>query len=267
MYEKFSDLKFALLSKENFIAIVIGFFRIKSFPQIILKIIFNKNYSWENKIIKIKYKRKNINIKIRTRHDINTIIGVFCRLDYKVPEYSEKFLDLGSNIGISLIYFLTRSPKGFCYAVEPNPENIIYLRENLKINYLAERVKLYEGVVLSINELDKKSSFKDFYIEKTGKFGSISPSNKKEDKKINVKTFDINFLINELFKSSNSFNVIKIDTEGSENDIIRSIDQNNWNKINFLYAENSNTENYLPKSHQRYLRYNVELIKKINTSN
>ena len=74
-------------------------------------------------------------------------------------------------------------------------------------------------------------------------------------------------MINELFKSSNSFNVIKIDTEGSENDIIRSIDQNNWIKINFLYAENSNTENYLPKSHLRYLRYNVELIKKINTSN
>tara|TARA_B100000579_G_scaffold239408_1_gene196326 strand:+ start:469 stop:1275 length:807 start_codon:yes stop_codon:yes gene_type:complete len=267
VYSKFSDFIFAVTSKENFVAIVIAFLRIKSFPQILLNIIFNKNYTWKNKIIKIKYKRKIINIKIRTKHDIATILGVFCRLDYKVPEYSEKFLDIGSNIGISLIYFLKRSSKGYCFAVEPNPENIIYLKENLKINNLDERVKIHEGVLLSPNELTENSKFKEFYIEQTGKFGSIKSSNKKEDRKIIVKTFDINLLINDLFKSNNSFNVIKVDTEGNEDNIIRSINQDNWNKINFLYSENSNTENYLPRTHQRFFRYNVELIKKINTSN
>src|SRR5438132_14092566 len=68
---------------------------------------------------------------VYTHHDVITINEIFCRLDYRLPRGARTVLDIGSNIGISALYFLTASPFTRCHLYEPDPRNVERLRRNL----------------------------------------------------------------------------------------------------------------------------------------
>ena len=67
-----------------------------------------------------------------SQHDMITLNEVFCREDYRVGSEAQVVVDLGSNIGVSALYFLTRSPASRVWLYEPLPENIERLRGNLE---------------------------------------------------------------------------------------------------------------------------------------
>lgn len=48
-------------------------------------------------------------IQLFSHHDLLTVNEIFCRQDYKANKSIKFILDLGSNIGISGLYFLTRN--------------------------------------------------------------------------------------------------------------------------------------------------------------
>src|SRR5882757_6667268 len=48
--------------------------------------------------------------RLDSQHDMITVNEIFCRDDYRVEAGAEVVVDIGSNIGISALYFLTRSP-------------------------------------------------------------------------------------------------------------------------------------------------------------
>lgn len=50
-----------------------------------------------------------------SHHDMLTINEIFCRHDYSASASDQIIVDFGSNIGMSALYFLTRSPKSFAY--------------------------------------------------------------------------------------------------------------------------------------------------------
>jgi hypothetical protein len=66
-----------------------------------------------------------------THHDIWMINEVFCPLDYKLPVSARVVVDIGSNIGISALYLLTRGPEVRCHLFEPDPRNADRLEHNL----------------------------------------------------------------------------------------------------------------------------------------
>jgi hypothetical protein len=66
-----------------------------------------------------------------THHDIFTVQEVFGREDYRAGEGLRVAVDIGSNIGISALYFLTRNRDARCYLYEPVPRNVERLRANL----------------------------------------------------------------------------------------------------------------------------------------
>ena len=68
---------------------------------------------------------------VYTHHDVITINEIFCRLDYRLPQGARTVLDVGSNIGISALYFLTASPLTRCFLYEPDPRNVERLQRNL----------------------------------------------------------------------------------------------------------------------------------------
>ena len=63
-----------------------------------------------------------------SRHDILTINEIFCRLDYAITSDDRIIVDLGSNIGLSGLYFLSHSSNSYCYLFEPVPRNVERLK-------------------------------------------------------------------------------------------------------------------------------------------
>lgn len=83
--------------------------------------------------IKIRTPLGQILPKIYSYHDMLTVNEVFCREDYCAKSACKVIVDVGSNIGISALYFLTRNKDSKCYLFEPVPENVEKLKENLKL--------------------------------------------------------------------------------------------------------------------------------------
>jgi hypothetical protein len=54
-------------------------------------------------------------------HDILTVNEIFCRGDYRYGPDLRVAVDVGANIGISALYFLTRNSGARVYAFEPDP--------------------------------------------------------------------------------------------------------------------------------------------------
>ena len=61
-----------------------------------------------------------------------TVNEVFCRRDYPVPPGARSVVDIGSNIGLSALFFLTRDESCRCWLYEPVPANVERLRANLR---------------------------------------------------------------------------------------------------------------------------------------
>jgi len=52
-----------------------------------------------------------------------TVNEIFCREDYYCNGSVNVVVDLGSNIGLSALYFLSRNDKAKVYLFEPDPKN------------------------------------------------------------------------------------------------------------------------------------------------
>lgn len=80
------------------------------------------------KIIQIK----NFKIKIYSVDDFSTLNLVFCRQDYINLNNKHIVVDIGSNIGISTLYWLHNDPNCKIYCYEPSTINFKRLSFNLK---------------------------------------------------------------------------------------------------------------------------------------
>jgi FkbM family methyltransferase len=159
-----------------------------------------------------------VKIKISHPHDMQTINEVFCRKDYPVAASDARIVDIGANIGVSALYFLTRRPDVFCYLFEPLPANIARLIENLKP--FEGRYKLYKKAVFT------HDGVVDFNVEPVGRYSQIASDEHRRNGMANciqVECCDINSALGEVIKDG-KIDLIKIDIEGLEQVIIRAID-------------------------------------------
>ena len=100
-----------------------------------------------------------------SHHDLVTVTEVFCRLDYEAPPDVRVVVDLGSNIGISALYFLTRNPDVRCHLYEPvAAERGPAAREPRR---LRGPVRLTEAAVWD------RDGTVEFGVEPTGRYGGI----------------------------------------------------------------------------------------------
>ena len=79
---------------------------------------------------------------------------VFLFRDYDPPKPLGKLkyiVDLGANIGCSVVYFAHRYPAAKIDAWEPHPDHIVQLRENIKANELQSRVVVHPVAVGSVS--------------------------------------------------------------------------------------------------------------------
>jgi FkbM family methyltransferase len=150
-----------------------------------------------------------------THHDMLTLNEVFCRRDYVLPRGARVVVDVGSNIGLSGLYFLTRAADVRVHLFEPDPRNVECLRQNLAP--FAGRWTLSENAVADRN--GPVTFGRDTWS--VGRYGAIGLDSVD---KIEVQCRHINDVLREVLEQDGRVDFLKIDTEGVENVTVAAID-------------------------------------------
>ena len=159
-------------------------------------------------------------------HDTITLVECFGKLDYQAENDISCVVDFGSNIGISAGYFLTRNNNARVYLFEPLPENIVRLKANLK--GFENRYEL-KGVAVGL-----ENGIADFGYEVTGRYGGLQSDLPKT---IQVEVLMAEEAISEILDKEGHIDILKIDVEGLEAAIIKSLSSDSLKKIDRIYAE------------------------------
>jgi FkbM family methyltransferase len=169
-------------------------------------------------------------------HDMFTVNEVFCREDYRAGPGLRTVVDLGSNIGISALYFLTRDPAARVWCYEPVPRNAQRLRENLTA--FAGRWELTEAAVAD------RAGTVSFGVEESGRYGGIGRATGQE---IEVPCQDINSVLSGILAQVERIDVLKVDTEGAELVTARAIAPEHLDRIDTIYLELEHPEPVHPE--------------------
>jgi FkbM family methyltransferase len=176
-------------------------------------------------------------------NDLNIHFKMFCRIPGKIedqlialnkfenhitsimPKFASPntvFLDIGANIGFHTFNVLAHNPLVEAYCFEPNPEIKHELDRNVRINNLEDRI-FTQSVALSDNE----GEF-DFFVmpkgEKNRGTSSLIPEavNSKFEK-IRVKAQPFDQFWNHGSTVNKRVSLIKIDTQGNEESVLRGM--------------------------------------------
>lgn len=164
-------------------------------------------------------------------HDAITVHEIFCRHDYWFATPPRAVVDIGSNIGISALYFLTRSPSAYCYLYEPDQRNVEKLQKNLLP--FRDRFTLHETAVAD------REGVLPFSREPTGRYGSLDPAPWLRDKAetVDVRVEHINTVLERALSSAGTIDLLKVDTESSELATVQAIDPELRERIRHIVIE------------------------------
>jgi FkbM family methyltransferase len=176
-----------------------------------------------------------VSAKLWSHSDVLTVNEIFCRLDYPAGSDVRIVVDLGSNIGLSALYFLTRNKESRCYLFEPVVRNQLRLRENLA-GY-EDRYLLSDVAVANIN------GDVEFGVEETGRYGGIGVTTGTN---IKVSCRHVNEVLADVLRIEPLIDILKIDTEGQEVRTIEAIDNSLLRRIKRIYAELGRGERLQP---------------------
>lgn len=244
------ELRSVFFRKENYFALLRAPRVLVSPISLILDEVFSR--SLRTSIVDLRTPIGRAQVHLNGPVDLSTVFGVFCREDYHSDSQLKIAVDLGANIGIATLYFLTRNATSFVYAFEPVPANAETFIRNIAPH--ASRCDFSQVAVGS------RSGKVRFGIEPTGKFGGI---NKTFDKQIDVTCVAINDVLDRVLTKHSEIDVLKIDVEGSEEEIIAAIAPVFWKRIRRIYSENSTSTSFMPDNFRRSYRYNVERLERL----
>jgi len=186
-----------------------------------------RSYNWNGK--KVFYRTSS--------SDMTLIYEILLKSKYRSEYYfpekikPEVILDIGGNVGITSIYLASIFPNATIYSFEP-------LLENYKI--LQKNTQQYGNIkVFNIGLGSKNGSFKVFLSDDSENFGGVSFYTKVEGNKTEsyteCKVRNINDVIQEL--NISAIDLMKIDTEGSEYDILSCLNEEILRSIFWITGE------------------------------
>ncbi len=176
-------------------------------------------------VISVRTPTGPISINLYSPDDLVTVNEIFCRQDYQTDGLLRCVVDIGSNIGISALYFLTRNKTSKCYLYEPVPANVDRLRENL---HGFERFEISRCAIADF------AGAADFGIEPSGRYGGLQVGGNST---IRVEVKEINGELRRILAREERIDVVKIDTEGNEISTVLAIDAELMKRIGRIYME------------------------------
>jgi FkbM family methyltransferase len=163
---------------------------------------------------------------LHSSHDMFTVNEVFCREDYACGPETRMVVDVGSNIGISALYFLTRDPATRVRLYEPVPRNVERLRANLA-GY-EDRWTLREAAVAAA------PGHVSFGVEDSGRYGGIGVATGAA---IDVEAVAIGAVLEEALAEADRIDVLKIDTEGTELELLGAVPPELLARVGAVFLE------------------------------
>jgi len=162
-----------------------------------------------------------------SHHDVLTVNEIFGRLDYGNARTAEVVVDVGSNIGLSVLFFLTRNARTRVYAFEPVFQNGVRLAKNLAG---------FEGrFVFSQCAVAVEAGDVTFGVEETGRYGGIGLREGRTS--IVVEAKPIVTILEEVLAREGRIDILKTDTEGTERELLLAIPLALKKQIKQIYAE------------------------------
>lgn len=194
------------------------------------------NLSAAPAIIEIKWPLQNRKLLLRTYDgDIDIFFEIFFNNIYRLPGVNpasiKTIVDLGSNVGLSVVYFLRQYPGASVICVEPEPSNFVQLSKNLLPEITSGKVMAIEAAVTG---KDGNVSFEPATVKYNSRIGEGSLAK-------NTKGICINTLLDQFGISH--INLLKMDVEGAEAAIFSA--NVDWlRKVDNIIIELHGTEAY-----------------------
>lgn len=163
--------------------------------------------------IEVRTPAGRIRPRLYSRHDMLTLNEVFCRVDYALAGPARVVVDVGSNIGLSALYFLTRPSRPYCFLYEPDVRNVARLRGNLAA--FTGRWELAEAAVAP------RGGRVHFATEPTGRYGHVDAAGTSGTL---VDCVGINDVLERALARTGQIDLVKLDIEGLELDAVRAMD-------------------------------------------
>jgi len=169
--------------------------------------------------------------------DIITFMTVFGKREYGKIENNSVVIDIGANIGLFTIYALTNGAKKVI-SVEPSAEAFETMAKNININNFSHKVILIRKAVTS------KDGEKVFIKNNSSPYNEITYYQPDMQNWQAIDTISLN----KIFESTSSdISLLKIDCEGSELEILKSLRKEFFDKIKDIRIE-YHLKNYSKKS-------------------
>lgn len=216
----------------NIFEVIFNFFLVHRNP---LNAIVNELFSTGKYPSMIILKNK-MKIKLYSVYDFSTLNLVFCRQDYYKPKNINLVVDIGSNIGISCLYWLDNNSSCKIVSFEPSSRNYKKLLFNTK--------KFKKNITFNKLGVSNKNMTTKLYLSKSGVNDSIRKTFRPKYEMI--KLIDINIVLKKLLAKNDIIDVLKIDTEGTEKEILENIKKQYFEKIKVINIEGSDYKNIVP---------------------
>ena len=196
--------------------------------------------------------------------DMTLIYGILLKSKYKSEYFFPKqinpkvILDIGGNIGITSIYLASIFPEATIYTFEPFHDNFEILKKN---------TQQYSNIkVFNIGLGSKNGDFKVYLSDNPKNFGGVSFYPKiggtKDESYIKCEVNNINEILKEL--NLNALDLIKIDTEGSEYDILYSLQSEILRDTSWITGELHGNQDFELLSYLNSLGFSISLNKEID---
>jgi FkbM family methyltransferase len=173
-------------------------------------------------------------VALHSFHDVRSLVVCFAKEDYQIGHNVRCAVDFGSNIGMSGLYFLTRNPEATAYLFEPLPQNAKRLMENLK--------GLEQRYVLDQSAIGLEDGIGNFLFEPTGRYGGIEGMLDTREEierpyRLDVPIRCATRCLREILRKEGSIDVLKVNIEGLESDVLRSLPPDVLRNVGVICAE------------------------------
>ena len=166
-------------------------------------------------------------VAVRTNgYDQRLLSQIFVRKDYQIEASGvRRILDLGANIGTSVLFLHQLFPDAKIACVEPSPLNTQVLKRNVALNGIRGRV--FEGAI------GNEPGFVDLYLSEQPDCNSVIP-NGEQGQTVRVPQFTVARIMEEM--GWDGIDLLKMDIEGAEMGVIGP--HSSWlNHVRYIVGE------------------------------
>jgi deazaflavin-dependent oxidoreductase (nitroreductase family) len=185
------------------------------------------SYPWR---ADVRTPQGTITLDLPDGHDVRTVNEIFCRHDYGTGA-PRVVVDVGANIGVSAAYFLSRRPDALVHAFEPVPGNVEWLRRNV--------ARFGDRVVLDTRAVSPGGGPVRFFVEGVGRYSGMADYYQHDlpHEEVVVDSVAIADALDGVLAAEGHVDLLKIDTEGSEEALVRAVRPDQWRRIRAVRYE------------------------------